>query len=149
VKRVTEILKNKKNALPLAFLLFVFFCGVAYSIQQLWFPALDLEQEPGGCLLEYGQWECVESRSVLPFHNGGEMRVTFTSVVIPVKSGEDIYNVSEVLEPGQSETLTTSDCGELSGEVFSLKWCCGSDCFTAPMNNPSQSITVQKQVTSG
>jgi len=143
VKCVTEILKNKKNALPIAFLLFVFFCGVAYCVQQLWFPALDLEQEPSECQLEYGQWGCVESRAVLPFYNGGVKQVTFTSVVIPVKNGEDIYNVSEFLESGQSETLTTSDCRELTGEVFSLKWCCESDCFTALMNNPSQSISLQ------
>lgn len=139
-----KALKNKRYGLPIAFLLFLFIMGIFYYIQQqLSIIEILSAAQKESCVLEYGKWECIDGKIAIPFYNSGEKDVTFTSVTIPVKNGENTYNVEEPLKSGETGALTTANCDEVVSENFTLKWCCNENCFTTPMNKPNPDIFLE------
>jgi hypothetical protein len=95
-------------------------------------------------MLEYGPWQCVDGKIAIPFYNSGEKDVTFTSVTIPAKNGENIYNVVEPLKSKNAGALVTANCDEVASENFTLKWCCNEKCFTTPMDKPNPDISLKR-----
>ncbi len=136
---------KRTGVLPLFFLAFVFVGGIVHFLMSDFSPEKNkpISQD---CLLSYGQWACINSRVVIPFHNSGKKTVSFTSVSVPVSSGQNIYNVQSPLLVGETKTLSTASCSSLLGKTFSLKWCCETDCYSVKMDKPSDKITFKESV---
>ncbi len=144
MKTLKKALKNKRYGIPIAFLLVILIGGIFYYIQESYILSQIFVAERENCVLEYGNWECVDGKIAIPFYNAGEKDITFTSVTIPVRNGENIYNVDEPLKSGSTGVLITANCDEIVSENFILKWCCGDKCFVAPMDRPDSNITLMR-----
>lgn len=94
-----------------------------------------------GCVLDYGESECLGGRIVIPFYNSGGKAVTHVRITLPVSSGQDIFEIFEPLAPGEGKSATLSECRKATGEKASLYWCC-EECYGTDMNNPSEKVRV-------
>jgi len=140
-----KALMDKKYGLPIAFLIFVFIMGIFYYVQQQLSVAQTMAAaQKQGCMLEYGPWKCINGKIAIPFYNSGTKDVTFASITVPVKNGQNIYNVGEPLKSKGTGALITANCDEMASENFTLKWCCNETCFTVPMNNPNPDIFLKR-----
>lgn len=137
---------QSKYLLPAIFVLIFVSIGLFHFFSQQWayYKNIQLAKE-SGCFLDYGVHECIDGEIVVPFHNSSMKTITFASLTVPVKTGQNIYRVEEPLESESSATITASACSELSGHAFFLKWCCKEECFETIMDSPNKDIQLIRQ----
>ncbi len=95
------------------------------------------------CMIEYGQYKCINDKTVIPFFNPNSRAITKVKITIPTKDGFDIYNVKGKLAPNNFDTVSVNGC--LENSVFKtseLMWCCSNDCFEVVMNNSSEEVKI-------
>lgn len=136
----------QKILLPLSFFLFLAFFGLIVLMLN---PTNDKvmplsEAKKEGCLLDYGESQCIDGFLSTPFYNAGKKTINSTQIRIPTKNGVDIANITEPLAPNKSGVVQLSKCDIVDKtKPLKLKWCC-EKCYEAEMTNPSKAITIIK-----
>ncbi|MEM0360150.1 MAG: hypothetical protein QXK06_02315 [Candidatus Diapherotrites archaeon] len=136
---------ESKWLLPAGFILFMAAYGIFFYITNLAnAPAENLsEAMRNGCLLEYGESECINERLAVPFFNGGEKTIQSVQITIPTIQGTDIATINEPLEPQKAASVQLTECKKIdSSKNLKAKWCCDK-CFESEMNNPSKEIKLK------
>ncbi|MCX6802522.1 MAG: hypothetical protein NT067_05440 [Candidatus Diapherotrites archaeon] len=137
---------ESKWLMPALFLLFVATYGIFFYITNpVNLPAADLNGAINdGCVLEYGKSECIEGKLNVPFYNSGAKIIVSAEITIPKKNGIDIASITSQLQPQNTGSVKLTDCGAIdSSRPLKLKWCC-EKCYETEMNNPSDSVELEK-----
>lgn len=138
--------KNQKTLLPVLFIVFLALFGlVVFLFSPEKDNAMPLSQaERKGCLLSYGESQCIDGILSIPFYNDGNKTITSAQIIIPTKRGVDVANISEPLAPRKTGAVQLSKCSKVDKtKTLKLKWCC-EKCYETEMTKPSQAITISK-----
>ncbi|MEM4662732.1 MAG: hypothetical protein QXM75_01795 [Candidatus Diapherotrites archaeon] len=137
-------LKRKEFAFPIAFLLFLLIFGIIMLINDLANRPKSIEEaKKFGCVLEYGQWQCIEGKIAIPFYNPGPKDITLARVSIPVTKGLNIYEANDLLHSNEAGSLITANCEEAFMEKANLQWCCSGMCFISDFKSPNLNISIK------
>ncbi|MFH1235135.1 MAG: hypothetical protein V1493_05995 [Candidatus Diapherotrites archaeon] len=146
-EKIKNNIVQEKNFAAKALPFFVvLFCLLAALYIYLAFSTPPPEQNAaaanGDCSIEYGQYECIGGKIVVPFFNPNALEISSVKITIPTKGGTDIVAVNQPLPAEKTGAITATACAEVAeGRPFRLEWCC-TECFTADMNNPSPDLKI-------
>lgn len=144
VRILLNALKRKEFMLPIAFLLFLLIFGIIILISDLLnTPKSTEEAKKFGCVLEYGQWQCIDGKVVIPFYNAGSENIKTVKVSIPITNGVDIYEANDLLHSNKAGTLITANCEEAFMESANVRWCCSEKCFINDFKSPNLNISIK------
>lgn len=101
------------------------------------------------CTAEYGHGECINGVLLVPFYNPNTRDITYIRITVPYGIETNVtlpadFTVNSPLKPEETGVLRLVPCkNDIDVRAFSIKWCCGGDCYRGSMSRPSSEVFLE------